>query len=208
MLTSRSEYRLLLRSDNADMRLTPLGREVGLVKDDRWEMFQEKQARIKMERKRLLSSRIVEGSPCALAAEVASGQKVARSQTLEDILRRPHVHYDVLDAHGMGAEGLTRWEKEAVEIDIKYAGFIIRQEKQVQSHSSKTNRKIPEGIDYQSLSNISMEAREKLAKIQPKDIGQASRIGGVNPADISALLVYLEVARRKEPAPEALAEAH
>ena len=196
-MTSRSEYRLLLRSDNADVRLTPLGREVGLVKDDRWEMYLDKQGRMNKERQRLASSRINEGSPCALAAEEASGQKVARSQTLEDILRRPHTHYDVLDAHGLGAKDLSRWEKEAVEIDIKYAGFITRQEKQVKSHSTKSNRKIPEGIDYKSLSNISMEAREKLAKIQPKDIGQASRIGGVNPADISALLVYLEVARRK-----------
>lgn len=172
MLTSRSEYRLLLRSDNADVRLTPIGREVGLVKDDRWEMYLDKQERMMKERQRLASSRIAEGSPCALASEATNGQKVARSQTLEDILRRPHIHYGILDAHGLGSEELSRWEKEAVEIDIKYAGFITRQEKQVQSHTSKSNRKIPEGIDYKSLNNISMEAREKLAKIQPKDIGR------------------------------------
>ncbi|KAJ9526553.1 hypothetical protein QJQ45_017679, partial [Haematococcus lacustris] len=202
MLTSRSEYRLLLRADNADRRLTPLGRELGLVDDRRWQLYCDKQAAMAAEAQRLGQVRVSEG--CALSQEAAqlSGQPLLRSATLEELLRRPHVHYNSLDRHGYGAPGLQAMEKEGVEIEIKYAGFITRQEKQLSQLAAKTSRKLPSELDYHSIGTLSMEAREKLAKVRPTDIGQAARIGGVNPADISALLVHLEVQRRRSQAAE------
>ncbi|KAK9817642.1 hypothetical protein WJX72_000050 [[Myrmecia] bisecta] len=197
MLTSRSEYRLLLRSDNADRRLTPRGREVGLVDDARWEMFQRKQQKITDEKLRLGTTRVREDSAVAQAFAAASGQKVPAAVTLEELLRRPHVHYSLLEEHGAGGDNLSLEEKEAAEIDIKYAGFISRQTKQLEQMGAKLSKPIPDNIDYSAISTLSMESREKLAKVRPRDIGQASRIGGVNPADISNLLIHLEVRRRK-----------
>ncbi|GIL99010.1 hypothetical protein Vretimale_4303, partial [Volvox reticuliferus] len=198
MLTSRSEYRLLLRSDNADRRLTPLGRQIGLVDDRRWRIFSEKQARIEAEKSRLATCRIRADSDAARDAAELSGHAVPASLTLEELLRRPHVHYSVLERHGLdGGPELGFSEREAVEIDIKYAGFIARQEKQLAALSSKSSKPLPSDLDYSAISTLSLEAREKLSKIRPRDIGQASRIGGVNPADISALLVHLEVVRRR-----------
>ncbi|GLI68765.1 hypothetical protein VaNZ11_013256 [Volvox africanus] len=198
MLTSRSEYRLLLRSDNADRRLTPLGREIGLIDDRRWRIYSEKQARIEAEKSRLTACRIRADSDAARDAAELSGHAVPASLTLEELLRRPHVHYSVLERHGLdGGPELGFAEREAVEIDIKYAGFIARQEKQLAALSSKSSKPLPPDLDYGAISTLSLEAREKLSKIRPRDIGQASRIGGVNPADISALLVHLEVVRRR-----------
>ncbi|KXZ56465.1 hypothetical protein GPECTOR_1g416 [Gonium pectorale] len=198
MLTSRSEYRLLLRSDNADRRLTPLGREIGLIDDRRWALYSSKQDRIQAEKARLAATRVRPDSPVAAAAAAASGHAVPGSPTLEELLRRPHVHYRLLEEHGQdGGPELAPAEREAAEIDIKYAGFIARQEKQLAALSSKASRALPADLDYGAIATLSLEAREKLAKIRPRDIGQASRIGGVSPADISALLVHLEVARRR-----------
>ncbi|EFN57135.1 hypothetical protein CHLNCDRAFT_30521, partial [Chlorella variabilis] len=210
MLTSRSEYRLVLRSDNADRRLTPLGRQLGLVDDRRWGLFQAKQARIDGERRRLEAARVPAGHPLTAAAEAASSQTVPPLVTLADLLRRPHVHYPLLEAHGMGAPplapaALTAAEKESVEVDIKYEGFIRRQAKQLASVAAKHAKRIPDTLDYHAIHTLSMEAREKLSKIRPRDIGQASRIGGVNPSDISNLLVHLE-ARRRGAAAEAARE--
>lgn len=197
MLTSRSEYRLLLRSDNADARLTPMGRELGLIDDRRWEMFQQKQERIGREKERLAAVRVSAESEVVRAAAAASGQNISQAPTLEDLIRKPHVRYDLLEAHGHGgAAGLTRVEKECAEIDIKYAGFIQRQTKQLEKMAAKASKKIPEDTDYMSIATLSMESREKLGRVRPADIAQAQRIGGVNPADISALLVHLEVQRR------------
>ncbi|CAG9461816.1 unnamed protein product [Pedinophyceae sp. YPF-701] len=225
MLTSRSEYRLLLRSDNADERLTPLGRELGLVDDARWGMFLGKMARMESERARLASTRVQVDSAVSVEAAELSGQGVsAAAPTLEELLRRPSVHYSLLERHNMGApdwpaaEGalgdlsaysypdelpepagtLGRFEKEGVEIGIKYAGFIRRQAQQLEQVKRKTGRKIPRDFDFMACANLSMEAREKLDKVRPETIGQAMRIGGVNPADISTLLVELEVRRRRQ----------
>ncbi|KAG2440518.1 hypothetical protein HYH02_010396 [Chlamydomonas schloesseri] len=201
MLTSRSEYRLLLRSDNADRRLTPLGRDIGLVDDRRWALFTAKQARIEAEKARLVATRVRADSPVAAEAGALSGHAVPGSPTLEELLRRPHVHYSVLERHGLdGGAELGFSEREAVEIDIKYAGFIARQEKQLASLASKASKPLPADLDYGAIATLSLEAREKLSKIRPRDIGQASRIGGVSPADVSALLVHLEVARRRQAA--------
>lgn len=207
MLTSRSEYRLLLRSDNADVRLTPLGREIGMVDDQRWDAFTAKQSRLDAEEKRLRKTRCQENEPISNESLQLSGHKVKGSCSLEDLLKRPHVHYDILDRHGMGASELSSIEKECVEINIKYSGFIRRQEQHLERIAAKQSRPIPLDLDYDSIDTISMEGREKLAKIRPLNLGQASRIGGVSPADITALLLHLEVRKRKGDKATAIAGA-
>ena len=197
MLTSRSEYRLVLRSDNADQRLTPLGREIGLVDHRRWGIFTDKYDRIAAEKQRLHSTRLKEQDPIAQAIVASTGDRIKGSITLADLLRRPGIHSVDLDRYGLGNPALTREEKQGAEIDIKYAGYLKRQQTQIDQVAKNANRKLPAEIDYNTIGTLSKEAREKLSHVRPLTIGQASRIGGVNPADVNALLVYLEVQSRQ-----------
>ncbi len=198
VLTSRSEYRLLLRSDNADQRLTPLGREIGLISDRRWDLFQTKQAHIAAEKQRLQTVRVKALDDVGQRIAADTDQRIKGSIILADLLRRPGFHYATLEQYGLGNPELVRAEKEGAEIDIKYSGYIQRQQAQIEQVSKNANRRLPPGLDYQAIETLSKEAREKLTQVQPLTIGQASRVGGVNPADINALLVYLEIQTRRE----------
>jgi tRNA uridine 5-carboxymethylaminomethyl modification enzyme len=201
MLTSRSEYRLLLRSDNADQRLTPLGREIGLIDDRRWELFTRKYANIAAEKERLYETRVKEHDDLGRQIVADTEQRIKGSVTLADLLRRPGFHYANLERYGLGNPDLNREEKEGAEIDIKYSGYIQRQQNQIDQVAKNANRKLPEAIDYMTIDTLSKEAREKLNQVKPLTVGQASRIGGVNPADVNALLVYLELQARRGDGP-------
>jgi tRNA uridine 5-carboxymethylaminomethyl modification enzyme len=197
MLTSRSEYRLLLRSDNADQRLTPLGREIGLIDDRRWDLFSRKQEHIVAEKERLHEMRVKEHDPTGIQIAADTQQAIKGSVTLADLLRRPGFHYVDLDRYRLGNPSLTPAEREGAEIDIKYSGYIQRQQNQIDQIARQANRALPADLDYGAIETLSKESREKLAKVKPLTIGQAARIGGVNPADVNALLVYLEVRSRQ-----------
>ncbi|MEG4808891.1 tRNA uridine-5-carboxymethylaminomethyl(34) synthesis enzyme MnmG [Microcoleus sp. F8-D3] len=200
MLTSRSEYRLLLRSDNADQRLTPLGREIGLIDDRRWELFDRKQANIVAEKERLYSTRVKEHEEAGKAIFADTQQAIKGSITLADLLRRPGFHYVDLERYHLGNSSLKLAEKEGAEIDIKYSGYLQRQQNQIDDIAKHERRQLPADLDYMAITTLSKESREKLAKVKPLTIGQAARIGGVNPADVNALLIFLEVRNRQQPA--------
>ncbi|MCM0590131.1 MAG: tRNA uridine-5-carboxymethylaminomethyl(34) synthesis enzyme MnmG [Gloeotrichia echinulata IR180] len=195
MLTSRSEYRLILRSDNADQRLTPLGREIGLIDDRRWELFSRKQENITAEKERLYGTRVKEHDEIGMAIAADTQQTIKGSITLADLLRRPGFHYQNLDGYGLGNPNLNSYEKEGAEIDIKYSGYLARQQNQIEQTAKQAHRQLPADLDYTTIDTLSKEAREKLNKVKPLTIGQAARIGGVNPADINALLIFLELRR-------------
>lgn len=198
MLTSRSEYRLILRSDNADQRLTPLGREIGLIDDRRWELFQRKQQNIIAEKERLYSTRVKEHDDIGKAIVAATNQAIKGSITLADLLRRPGFRYADLEHYGLGNSALNIVEKEEAEIDIKYSGYLQRQQNQIDQVARQSNRQLSPDLDYHAIPTLSMEAREKLTKVKPLTLGQAARIGGVNPADINALLIHLELRGRQQ----------
>ncbi|MFN6460449.1 MAG: tRNA uridine-5-carboxymethylaminomethyl(34) synthesis enzyme MnmG [Nostoc sp. DedVER02] len=197
MLTSRSEYRLLLRSDNADQRLTPLGREIGLIDDRRWDMFTKKQGNITTEKQRLQATRVKEHDEMGIAIASDTQQLIKGSITLNDLLRRPGFHYVDLDRFGLGNPNLNRAEKEGAEIDIKYSGYLARQQNQIDQIARQAHRQLPADLDYTTIDTLSKEAREKLTHVKPLTLGQAARIGGVNPADVNALLLYLELRKTK-----------
>lgn len=198
MLTSRSEYRLLLRSDNADQRLTPLGREIGLVDDRRWELFTSKLANIAAEKERLHTTRVKEQEELGKLITTETQQVIKGSITLGELLRRPGFHYADLDTYGLSNPQLNLAERESTEIDLKYSGYLHRQQHQIDQVAKHEHRALPPDLDYHSIETLSKESREKLTKVRPLTIGQASRTGGVNPADVNALLVYLEIRSRQE----------
>lgn len=197
MMTSRSEYRLLLRQDNADVRLTPLGRSIGLVDDYRFRLFTEKQEAINGEKNRLRKTRIYpEGGFEELLAPL--GETLKQSVTLEELLRRPRVPYSVIESKAPADSEKPFPFALEVETDVKYAGYIERQKQQIE-HTEKYDKvKLPEGFDYNELKHLAKEAREKLNRVRPQTLGQAARIGGVSPADVSVLMVFLEQRRRAQ----------
>ncbi|MFA7658577.1 MAG: tRNA uridine-5-carboxymethylaminomethyl(34) synthesis enzyme MnmG [Candidatus Gastranaerophilaceae bacterium] len=190
MLTSRSEYRLLLRQDNADTRLTPIGHKLGLIDDVQFKIFEEKQEKIEAETKRLSVEKIP--SDANINEILAKyGECIEKGIKLIDILKRPNIDYKILKELDDKTKklDLPKDVYEQVEILIKYEGYIKRQEFQVEQSGKLEKFRIPRGIDYSKIQHISTETREKLEKIRPKTLGQASRIGGVKPADLSVLMV-------------------
>jgi len=192
LLTSRAEYRLLLRHDNADMRLTPIGHRIGLVSDERFARFEQKKMLVEQELERLKMTKVrPDEAVQAMLAEVNS-VLLNNAVDLISLLRRPEVLYSHIDRISPSPVPLSDEVKEQVEIQVKYAGYIEKQLLQVERLRKMEQKKIPDDIEYADIHGIATEAKQKLAKIRPVSIGQASRIGGVTPADVSILLVYLE----------------
>jgi tRNA uridine 5-carboxymethylaminomethyl modification enzyme len=191
LLTSRAEYRLLLRHDNADLRLTPIGHSIGLIKEPRYKNFLVKKRLIEEEMNRLKSTKVKPNEVKEMLAEAGSAE-VDNSIDLISLLRRPEVTYAHIHQISPTPFELTEEMMEQVEIQIKYSGYIEKQLIQVERLRKMEKKQIPDDIVYQEVHGIATEAKQKLAKIRPISIGQASRISGVTPADISILLVYLE----------------
>jgi tRNA uridine 5-carboxymethylaminomethyl modification enzyme len=201
VLTSRSEYRLVLRGDNADRRLTPLGRELGLIDDRRWQIYSRKQGAIEAEKQRLHSVRLKASDAAAPAVIAATQAPIKGSITLAELLRRPGFHSADLVCHGLAAADLPLDVREGAEIDIKYSGYLARQQQQIDQVKKQEQRSIPAQLDYGAIATLSKEAREKLAKVQPLSLGQAARVPGVSPADVNALLLWLELDARRRASP-------
>ncbi|HHW45641.1 MAG TPA: tRNA uridine-5-carboxymethylaminomethyl(34) synthesis enzyme MnmG [Clostridiales bacterium] len=196
MMTSRSEYRLLLRQENADERLTPIGREIGLVTDEDWQSFEER-LNLKQQEINRLESVILPPSEELNSLLVSRGTApVSSGVKLADLLRRPQIDYQSLAPFDPERPELPQIVIEKVEVEIKYAGYIKRQQAQVNQLARLENRTIPEDIDYFKIEGLRAEAQEKLNRIRPVSVGQASRISGVNPADISVLLIWLDKLKR------------
>lgn len=191
LLTSRAEYRLLLRHDNADLRLTPLGYEIGLIPQERYDAFLNKKQRVEEEIARLREAKVKPAEVNAMLEERGSAP-IQDGSNLLTLLRRPEVDYSLVEQLSPPEVALDEEMKEQVEIQIKYAGYIEKQLQHVERLQKMEQKKIPEDIDYSDIHGLAMEARQKLGRIRPLSIGQASRISGVTPADISILLVYME----------------
>ena len=197
MMTSRAEYRLLLRQDNADMRLTEIGRRIGLVDDERYDRYMRKKELVEKEMERIKEI-IISPTERILEFMERKGTSLIKSGiTLYDLLKRPEIKYDDLQKIGLDNKELSRQEREQVEIQVKYEGYIKKQIRQAEQFKTMENRIIPENIVYEDIRGLRIEARQKLNEIKPRSIGQASRISGVSPADISVLMVYLEKMRRQ-----------
>ena len=197
VLTSRSEYRLVLRGDNADRRLTPLARELGLIDARRWQIYERKQAGIAAETKRLETVRLKVSDSVAPAVVEQTGAAIKGSITLADLLRRPGFHSNDLVRHGLADGELPIDVREGAEIDVKYSGYLARQTQQIERVQRQGQRLIPSSIDFHSITTLSREARERLTAAQPLNLGQASRLPGVSPADVTALLLWLELQDRQ-----------
>jgi len=192
MMTSRAEYRLLLRQDNADLRLTQIGYEVGLISDERYKKFKEKRENIKNEVERLKKLTVKPQKEVNELLKKAGTSELTTGTKMSELLKRTEINYDMLETIDQERPILTKQEKEEVEIQIKYEGYIKLQEEQVEKFKKLETKLLPENLDYETLKGISLEARQKLNKFKPHSIGQASRISGVSPADISVLLVYIQ----------------
>ena len=197
MMTSRAEYRLLLRQDNADLRLTDIGHEVGLISDERYEKFCKKRKNIEEEVKRVKSKVIKPTNKTNELLEKYGSSKLDTGAKLADLLKRTELTYDALKEIDEERPVLTKQEQEQVQIQIKYEGYINLQLAQVEKAKKLENKALSEDIDYNEIKGLRIEAQQKLNKFKPISVGQASRISGVSPADISVLLIYLEQQKRK-----------
>ncbi|NMH70772.1 tRNA uridine-5-carboxymethylaminomethyl(34) synthesis enzyme MnmG [Bacillus sp. RO3] len=192
LLTSRAEYRLLLRHDNADLRLTDIGHKIGLISDDRYERFTAKKEAIAAEKKRLQGIRIKPTDETQAVIREAGGSELKDGIVAVDLLKRPEMNYSHIKSLVPSEVELDADVEEQVEIQVKYEGYIEKSLQQVDKMKKMENKRIPENIDYNAISGLASEARQKLIEVQPLSLAQASRIAGVNPADISILLVYIE----------------
>lgn len=192
MMTSRAEYRLLLRQDNADERLTPIGYEMGLIDEERYEKFQEKYKCIKDEVERVKNSYVGNSDRVQNLLKEHKSTELVSGISLAELIKRPELNYDVLKEIDTGRPELSEEICNEVNIVLKYEGYIARQQKQVEQFHKLEKKKIPANIDYDKVGSLRLEAIQKLKEIKPESIGQASRISGVSPSDISVLLVYLE----------------
>ena len=198
MMTSRAEYRLYLRQDNADMRLTPIGYKIGLISQERYEKFCDKKDKVEAELKRLENTNIAPSDKVNGLLESYNSTKIKSGIKLIDLIKRPELDYDILAPIDEKRPVLTNAEKEQVCIAAKYEGYIKRQLIQIEKFKRLENKKLPKDIDYSKIDGLRLEARQKLNNIKPSSVGQASRITGVSPADISVLLIYLELKKRGE----------
>ena len=192
MMTSRAEYRLLLRQDNADLRLTKIGHDVGLISDERYEKFVKKYENIEKEIKRLKALTVRPEEKVNKLLEKAGTSVLTTGTKMAELLKRTELNYEMLKEIDPERPELSDQEKKEVEIQVKYEGYIKLQEAQVEKFKKLETKMLPENINYEDLKGISLEARQKLNKFKPRSIGQASRISGVSPADVSVLLVYLQ----------------
>ena len=204
VLTSRSEYRLILRGDNADRRLTPLGYQLGLIDERRWKIFNAKQQLINKEKERLEKERIKESDKCAKEIYSSTGTPIKGSLTLANFLRRTNIHYKDLITYNLTTQKIPLDVEEGVEIDIKYSGYLERQKAQINQLKQQSKKLLPKNLNYNHIETLSKEAREKLTISQPKSLGHAAQLPGVSKADLTALLVWLKIeqmkkAERKDP---------
>ena len=197
MMTSRAEYRLLLRQDNADLRLTPIGYQIGLISDERYAKFQEKEKNIQKEIERLKNLVVKPTDKVNSFLEKCGTSVLTTGTKMAELLKRPEITYLSLKEIDEEMPVLTKQEAEEVEIQLKYEGYIKMQEAQVEKFKKLETKLLPEDIDYENVQGISLEARQKLNKFKPRSIGQASRISGISPADVSVLLIYLQTIHKQ-----------
>ena len=197
MMTSRAEYRLLLRQDNADLRLTEIGHDVGLISDERYNEFLKKKKNVENEIERIRKLTIKPTEEVNNFLEKNNSSKITAGVKLADLLKRTELNYKKLSEIDNNRPLLTKQEAQEVEIQVKYEGYIKMQEEQVKKFKKLEDKILSEDIDYNDIKGLRIEARQKLNKVKPQSIGQASRISGVSPADVSVLLIYLEQQRRK-----------
>ncbi len=197
MMTSRAEYRLLLRQDNADLRLTEIGHSIGLISDDRYNRFLIKKQNIEKEIERIKSTIIKPTEEVNNFLNNNNTSPITTGVRLSELIKRPELNYNILSEIDNNRPNLTKQEAEEVNISLKYEGYINLESEQVGRFKKLENKKLPEDINYEEIKGLRLEARQKLNKVRPLSVGQASRISGVSPADISVLLIYLETINRK-----------
>ena len=198
VLTSRSEYRLILRGDNADRRLTPIGYKLGLIDERRWKIYNTKQKLISQEKLRLENERIKESDKCSKEIYASTGTAIKGSITLANFLRRTDIHFKDLIKYNLTTKNLPLDVQEGVEIDIKYSGYLERQKAQINQLKQQSKKLLPKDLNYNNIKTLSKEAREKLTISQPKSLGHAAQLPGVSKADLTALLVWLKIEQMKK----------